>query len=176
MITTTSIETELGTLIAGANEGGICLLEFADRKILGKEYKDLEKYFNTTIQEGENEYFNLIRTQLSEYFEGARKEFKLPLIMAGSTFQKRVWNELMSIPYGSTRSYLEQSIALGNPDSIRAVAHANGMNRIAIVIPCHRVIGSDGSLTGYGGGLKRKKWLLEHERKYSGKSIELSLF
>jgi AraC family transcriptional regulator of adaptative response/methylated-DNA-[protein]-cysteine methyltransferase len=176
MIKTANIETELGTMIAGATEDGICLLEFGDRKILGKEYRDLEKYFNTTIQEGKNEYFNLIRMQLSEYFEGSRKEFKLPLITPGSPFQKSVWNELLSIPYGSTRSYLEQSIALGNPDSIRAVAHANGMNRIAIIIPCHRVIGSDGSLTGYGGGIKRKKWLLDHERKHSGKSIELSLF
>jgi AraC family transcriptional regulator of adaptative response/methylated-DNA-[protein]-cysteine methyltransferase len=100
----------------------------------------------------------------------------LPLVTPGTEFQQAVWKELMNIPYGSTRSYHEQSVAMGNPGSIRAVANANGMNRISIIIPCHRVIGSDGHLTGYGGGLKRKKWLLEHEKKYSGKAFDLSLF
>ena len=87
-----------------------------------------------------------------------------------------VWKELQNIEFGTVRSYHEQAIALNRPDSVRAVANANGMNRISIVIPCHRVIGSDGKLTGYGGGLKRKKWLLDHEKKYSGKAIDLSLF
>jgi AraC family transcriptional regulator, regulatory protein of adaptative response / methylated-DNA-[protein]-cysteine methyltransferase len=176
MITITEIETELGAMIAGAVDEGICLLEFHDRRMLNTEYKYLEKYFKTTIQEGESKHFKGLRTELKEYFEGARKEFSIPLVTPGSDFQQAVWHELMKIPYGTTRSYLEQSEALGKPESIRAVANANGMNRIAIIIPCHRVIGSDGSLTGYGGGLKRKKWLLDHEKKHSGKPVDLSLF
>jgi AraC family transcriptional regulator of adaptative response/methylated-DNA-[protein]-cysteine methyltransferase len=176
MITTTHIETELGTMIAGAVEDGICLLEFSDRKMLNTEYKDLSRYLKTDIEEGENVHFQELRNQMDEYFQGLRKEFSVPLITPGTSFQMAVWKELMNISYGTTRSYLEQSIALGKPESIRAVANANGMNRIAIIIPCHRVIGSDGSLTGYGGGLKRKKWLLDHERRFSGQSVDLSLF
>lgn len=176
MITTTHIETELGTMIAGAVEDGICLLEFSDRKMLNTEYKDLSRYLKSNIEEGESAQFQDLRLQLDEYFKGLRKEFSVPLVTPGTPFQQSVWKELMNISFGTTRSYLEQSIALGKPESIRAVANANGMNRIAIIIPCHRVIGTDGSLTGYGGGLKRKKWLLDHEKRYSGKSVELSLF
>ena len=94
----------------------------------------------------------------------------------GTLFQQSVWKELQKIEYGSTRSYLEQSLALNQPDAIRAVANANGMNRIAIIIPCHRVIGANGRMTGYGGGVHRKKWLLDHEKKYSGQAVDLSLF
>ena len=176
MIIITKIETELGIMIAGAVDDGICLLEFSDRRMLNTEYKDLEKYLKTTIIEVENRHFITIRKELEEYFEGSRKEFSVPLVTPGSAFQQAVWKELMKIPYGTTRSYNQQSVALGKPESIRAVANANGMNRISIIIPCHRVIGSDGHLTGYGGGLKRKKWLLDHEKKYSGIAVDQSLF
>jgi AraC family transcriptional regulator of adaptative response/methylated-DNA-[protein]-cysteine methyltransferase len=176
MITTTQIVTVLGTMIAGAVDEGICLLEFSDRRMLKAEYRDLSRYFNSTINEGDHKHFKVLIKQLKEYFEGKRREFTLPLVTPGTDFQQDVWKELMNIPYGSTRSYHEQSVKMGKPGSIRAVANANGMNRIAIIIPCHRVIGSDGSLTGYGGGLKRKKWLLDHERRYSGKAVELTLF
>jgi AraC family transcriptional regulator of adaptative response/methylated-DNA-[protein]-cysteine methyltransferase len=176
MIALTKIETELGLMIAGAVNEGICLLEYSDRRMLNTEYKDLSRYLNTTIEEGESIHFKTLFKQLKEYFEGTLKEFSLPLVTPGTIFQQTVWKELMNIPYGTTRSYHEQSAALGKPESIRAVASANGMNRISIIIPCHRVIGSDGNLTGYGGGLKRKKWLLDHEKKYSGKAVELSLF
>lgn len=176
MIVTTKIETELGIMIAGAVEDGICLLEFSDRRMLNTEYKDLSRYFKTTIEEGDSKYFKLVRQELKEYFEGTRKEFTIPLNTPGTPFQKSVWSELVTIPFGTTRSYLEQSIALGKPESIRAVANANGMNRVSILIPCHRIIGSDGSLTGYGGGLKRKRWLLDHEKRYSGQAVELDLF
>ena len=176
MITTTKIETELGIMIAGAVDEGICLLEFSDRRMLNTEYKDLSRYLKTSVREGESSHFKTLIKQLKEYFEGSRKEFSVQLVTPGTEFQKAVWKELMNIPYGTTRSYHEQSVAMGKPDSIRAVANANGMNRISIIIPCHRVIGSDGHLTGYGGGLKRKKWLLDHEKKYSGKAAELSLF
>jgi AraC family transcriptional regulator of adaptative response/methylated-DNA-[protein]-cysteine methyltransferase len=175
-IATAKIETELGIMIAGAVDEGICLLEFSDRRMLNAEYKDLARYFNTTIEEGENRHFKTLLKQLKEYFDGSRKEFSVPLVTPGTDFQQSVWKELMKIPYGTTRSYQEQSVALGKPESIRAVANANGMNRIAILIPCHRVIGSDGKLTGYGGGLNRKKWLLDHEKKFSGKAVDLSLF
>ncbi|MCX6254464.1 MAG: methylated-DNA--[protein]-cysteine S-methyltransferase [Bacteroidia bacterium] len=176
MITTTKIETDIGIMIAGAVEEGICLLEFSDRRMLNTEYKDLAKHFQTTIQEGESRHFKTLRKQLKEYFEGSRKEFSIPLVTPGTSFQQAVWKELINISYGTTRSYQEQSVALGKPDSIRAVANANGMNRISIIIPCHRVIGSHGHLTGYGGGLKRKKWLIDHEKKHSGKAVDLSLF
>jgi AraC family transcriptional regulator, regulatory protein of adaptative response / methylated-DNA-[protein]-cysteine methyltransferase len=176
MIIITKIVTELGTMIAGAVDEGICLLEFSDRRMLNTEYKDLERYLKTKVIEGENTHFATIRKQLTEYFEGSRKEFSVPLVTPGTPFQQAVWKELMNIPYGTTRSYHQQSVALGNPGSIRAVAHANGMNRISIIIPCHRVIGSDGNLTGYGGGLKRKRWLLDHEKKYSGIAVDQLLF
>jgi len=109
--------------------------------------------------------------QLNEYFEGNRQQFDLILNPEGTTFQKNVWNTLLTIPYGKTLSYLDLSKKLGDVKAIRAVANANGKNPLWIVIPCHRVIGSDGSLTGYAGGLHRKKWLLDHENPYKQQSL-----
>ena len=128
------------------------------------------------MKTGKTSILKSSENSLNEYFDGNRKEFSVPLVTPGSEFQQAVWKELQNIQFGSTRSYQEQAIALNRPDSVRAVANANGMNRISIVIPCHRVIGSDGRLTGYGGGLKRKKWLLDHEKKYSGQAVDLTLF
>ena len=176
MIKTIRIETPLGEMIAGATDEGVCLLEFCDRRMLPTEYKDLARLLKTTLEDGENRHIKKLIKQLKEYFNGKRKEFTIPLVTPGTEFQQAVWKELQNIQFGSTRSYQEQAIALNRPDSVRAVANANGMNRISIIIPCHRVIGSNGHLTGYGGGLKRKKWLLDHEKKYSGKAIDLSLF
>jgi AraC family transcriptional regulator, regulatory protein of adaptative response / methylated-DNA-[protein]-cysteine methyltransferase len=176
MINTIIINTPLGEMVAGATDEGVCLLEFTDRRMLPTEYKDLTRLLKTTFEDGKNRHLKILKKQLEEYFNGKRKEFSIPLVTPGSEFQKAVWKELQNIQFGSTRSYQEQAIALNRPDSIRAIANANGMNRISIVIPCHRVIGSDGRLTGYGGGLKRKKWLLDHEKKYSGKPIDLYLF
>ena len=176
MIKIINIETPIGEMVAGATDEGICLLEFSDRRMLTTEYKDLTRLLKTKMEDGENEHLKQLKKQLKEYFNGNRKEFSVPLVTPGSEFQKAVWKELQNIPYGTSRSYQEQAIALNRPDSTRAVANANGMNRISIVIPCHRVIGADGHLTGYGGGLKRKRWLLYHERKYSGKPVDLSLF
>lgn len=110
-------------------------------------------------------------TQLDEYFQGKRKEFNLKLNPKGTDFQKKVWNELKTIPFGKTRTYLEQTKHIGDPKAIRAVASANGKNPIWIVIPCHRVIGSDGSLTGYAGGIWRKKWLIDHESPVKQQSL-----
>jgi AraC family transcriptional regulator, regulatory protein of adaptative response / methylated-DNA-[protein]-cysteine methyltransferase len=176
MITTVNIESPLGELIAGATDEGICLLEFTDRKRAARECKELTKLLNQPIESGEHEHLTTLIKQLQEYFNGSRKEFSLPLITPGTDFQNDVWKELQKIPFGTTRSYQEQANALNRPDSVRAVANANGMNRISIIIPCHRVIGSNGRLTGYGGGLKRKRWLLDHEKIFSGKAVDMLLF
>jgi AraC family transcriptional regulator of adaptative response/methylated-DNA-[protein]-cysteine methyltransferase len=176
MIKTVIIETPLGEMVAGATDEGICLLEFIDRRMLPTEYKDLTRLLKSTLEQGDNIHLKSLRKQLDKYFSGELKEFTIPLVTPGTDFQQAVWKELLEIPYGTTRSYQEQANVLRRSDSVRAVANANGMNRISIIIPCHRVIGSNGRLTGYGGGLKRKKWLLDHEKKYSGKAVDLLLF
>ncbi len=176
MISTSISNTPLGEMIAGATDKGICLLEYTDRESLDLEKEFIMKECRDKMEVGENEHLKNLKRQLKEYFDGTRQEFTIPLDIVGTDFQELVWNELRKIPYGETRSYGEQAMALNRPSSVRAVANANGSNMIAIIIPCHRVIGADGSLTGYGGGLDRKKWLLEHEKKYSGKSFDLSLF
>lgn len=159
----TRIETPLGQMIAVAASKGICILEFTDRRMLETEFKQIEKYFKSPILPGKSEHFAELKQQLAEYFKNKRKEFDLPLVTPGTEFQNGVWNVLRGIPYGETISYKKEAILLGNPKAVRAVANANGMNRISIVIPCHRVIGDNGKLVGYGGGLWRKEWLLKHE-------------
>ncbi len=176
MIYTTYIETPIGLMLAGATSEGICLFDFEHRHMMSSIQKRLCDGLETTTTEGEHWHFATLRAQAIEYFNGTRKTFDLPLHLVGTDFQKRVWEALLQIPYAETRSYKQQSIALGNEKAIRAVAGANGENGIAIIVPCHRVIGENGSLTGYGGGLWRKKWLLEHEIKHSGKTSQLSIF
>jgi len=176
MIKTIQIETPLGEMTACATEKGICLLEFSDSEKLQAEYESLEKIYEMTARKGNNKHLRMLKKQLKEYFKGKRKEFSLSLVLHGTDFQKSVWNDLIKIPYGSTKSYGEQAAGIKNAKSARAVAQANSSNRIAIIIPCHRIIGSDGSLIGYGGGIKRKKWLIDHEKKYSGKAVDLDLF
>ena len=127
--------------------------------MLETQFKNLAKRLNANIIQGQNKHFELLKKELAKYFEGTLKSFSVPLFSPGTDFQESVWNELLNIPYGKTRSYQEQANALNKPKAVRAVANANGMNKISIIIPCHRVIGSDGNLTGYGGGLWRKKWL-----------------
>lgn len=158
------IDTPLGPMFIAATDNGLCMLEFSDRRMLETEFRDLQLRLNAIILNGENDITKQTKQELSEYFDGSRTEFTIPIDAPGTDFQKEVWKVLQSIPYAGTRSYKEQANILGKPKAVRAVANANGCNRIAIVIPCHRVIGKDGSLTGYGGGLERKKWLLEHER------------
>lgn len=160
--------TPLGPMFVGATEQGVCLLEFVDRRMLETEFKDLQRRLNAKIVTGENDHTKQAMQQLDEYFAGTRKEFTLTLHTPGTEFQQQVWQVLGDIPYGETRSYQLQAEAIGNPKAVRAVASANGCNRVAIVIPCHRVIGKNGTLTGYGGGLERKQWLLDHERRHLG--------
>ncbi len=157
--------TTLGPMYAVANDDGLCLLEFTDRRALETEFDDLQKRLNAVILPGEHPILEQVQQQITEYFDGKRQQFDLPLHTPGTPFQQSVWRILQQIPYGKTRSYKQQAIALHNPKAVRAVATANGHNRIAIVIPCHRVVGSDGSLTGYAGGLHRKRWLLDFEQK-----------
>lgn len=176
MIFTTTIPTPIGEMLAGTTDAGICLFDFEHRHMMSSIQKRLCDGLDATMEEGEHEHFNILRGQIGEYFNGTRKIFDLPILLVGTDFQKNVWNGLLQIPFGETRSYKQQSIFLGNEKAIRAVAGANGENGIAIIIPCHRVIGENGHLTGYGGGLWRKKWLLEHEAKYSGKGSQLSIF
>lgn len=173
MIDLTRLETPIGPMIACADDKGICLLEFTDRKMLETEFKDLAKRLNAIIIPGENKHFPELRHQLIAYFESKNKEFTVPLSLQGTEFQVSVWKELLKIPYGATRSYQQQANMLGQRGAVRAVANANGMNKISILIPCHRVIGSDGKLTGYGGGLWRKKFLLELEQS---NAKQLNLF
>ncbi len=165
--------TALGPMYAGATTKGICLLEFTDRRMLETEFKDLTRLLKARIIVSKNQHIELVQDQLTEYFNGSRKQFSVPLDTPGTDFQKKVWSHLMDVGYGETVSYQQMARAIGQPTAVRAVANANGHNRVSIIIPCHRVIGSDGQLTGYGGGLPRKKWLLDHE-KSSQRSILLS--
>lgn len=170
-ISQTYIETPLGEMIACATDKGICLLEFNDRKKLDGQFKKLAKDLNANIVEQENKHFGLLKKELEAYFNHDLKIFTVPLDLVGTEFQKKVWQALLTIPYGKTVSYLQQSESMGNPLSIRAVANANGMNKIAIIVPCHRVIGSNGKLTGYAGGLERKQFLLNLEKGITEKNL-----
>ena len=159
------IVTPLGPMFAGATENGVCLLEFTDRRMLETEIGDLQRRLGAAVLVGWNEHSRQLERELGEYFQGTRTAFSVRLDTPGTDFQRMAWSALQEIPYGKTVSYQAQATAIGRPTAVRAVASANGHNRVAIVIPCHRVIGSDCSLTGYAGGLERKRWLLDHERR-----------
>ncbi|TDQ27527.1 bifunctional transcriptional activator/DNA repair enzyme AdaA [Tenacibaculum caenipelagi] len=159
------LTTPLGPMFICATENGICLLEFVDRKMLETEFKDLQKRLKANIIAGENKHIKQAKTEIEEYFNGTRKFFSVKLETPGTDFQNLVWKYLQKIEYGKTSTYQEQAKRINNPKAVRAVASANGHNRISIIIPCHRVIGKDGKMTGYGGGIERKKWLLQHEQK-----------
>lgn len=159
------IETPLGPMIAVTDRNSLHLLEFLDRKALPNELKKLREAARGDLGIGRYEINDQIEAELAEYFRAERNDFETPLTLHGSPFTRQVWHELRAIPAGKTRSYSEVARAIGRPEATRAVARANGANQIAIVIPCHRVIGADGSLTGYGGGLWRKHKLIELERQ-----------
>lgn len=158
------IATPLGPMIAGATDEALCLLEFGERRTLATQLERLRTRLGYTMVCGGNAVIGRTLGQLEGYFAGALQRFDLPILDPGTEFQRTVWQALRSIPYGETRTYADLAAAVGRPSATRAVARANGDNRIALVIPCHRVIGADGSLTGYGGGLWRKRRLLELER------------
>ncbi len=154
----------LGPMIVAADEEQLYLLEFADRKMLETQFSRLSKITRRDVFPGETELMQETQTQLNDYFEGIRQGFDLPLFIHGSEFQDLVWNELLKIEYGETCSYEEIATRIGKPSAQRAVGKANGDNRLAIVVPCHRVIRQNGELSGYGGGVRRKEWMLQHEK------------
>jgi AraC family transcriptional regulator of adaptative response/methylated-DNA-[protein]-cysteine methyltransferase len=158
------IRSPLGPLLAAASDEGVCLLEFVDRRALRSQIATLRRRFPLPVVPGSNEHLDELAAELEEYFAGRRRAFDVPIVLRGTPFQETVWRRLRAIPAGATRSYADVAPAIGRPSAVRAVARANGDNRIAVLVPCHRVIGSDGSPTGYGGGVWRKEWLLAHER------------
>lgn len=153
----------LGEMVIGVLDEGICLLEFHDRIRLGQEFLQLAKELEARYAAGENRHSEQARTELELYFKKKLAQFTVPVVLTGTAFQRKVFESLKEIPFGKTVTYKDQSLKLGDIKAIRAVATANGVNRIAIMLPCHRVIGSDGSLVGYAGGIWRKKALLELE-------------
>lgn len=161
------IETPLGTMLAVAGDEGLRLLEFTDRRALERELGILRQRLKTNVVPGQHPHLDAIRRQLAAYFSGENLEFDVPIAPVGSDFQRRTWELLRSIPKGETRSYSWMADQLKIPGARRAVGRANGTNMLCLIIPCHRVIRADGTLCGYGGGLWRKKWLLEHERKFT---------
>jgi AraC family transcriptional regulator of adaptative response/methylated-DNA-[protein]-cysteine methyltransferase len=163
-LTVTLVESPIGPLLAGATDEGVALLEFADRGLPAARLEALRETFQVPILPGRHPHLNTLTTELDAYFAGRRQSFSIPVIPQGTPFQRRVWTELGRIPFGTTASYLDLARNVGRPTASRAVARANGQNPIVILIPCHRVIGKDGTLTGYGGGLWRKRLLLELER------------
>ncbi|MFK8058352.1 MAG: bifunctional transcriptional activator/DNA repair enzyme AdaA [Saprospiraceae bacterium] len=163
LIVMSRLTTPLGPMFVCATDKGVCMLEFVDRRMLETELEDLQKRLNARIIAGENEHIKQAKKELAEYFAGERKDFEVALDTPSTPFRETVWNELLKIPFGKTCSYGAIANTLNNPGAVRAVGTANGQNRVAIIIPCHRVIGADGTLTGYGGGLERKRWLLELE-------------
>ena len=163
-LTVAALATPLGEMLAVFGGKGLCLLEFVGQKQLEQEITAVQKALHGQFIFQENEQTQLLRQELDLYFQGRLKVFATPLETIGTAFQQQVWDALLTIPYGETRSYKEQAQQLGNPKAIRAVAAANGQNKVSILIPCHRVIGSDGKLTGYAGGLNRKQSLLALER------------
>ncbi len=158
------IETPVGPMIAGAAAEGICLLEFTDRRMLERELENLRRRLSKPLVPGENPHLSQLESELKEYFAGARREFTLPLVQNGSAFEKAVWDRLLQIPHGEVRSYEDIARLVGQPKAVRAVGRANGMNCIAILVPCHRVVRKNGDLGGYGGGVERKRFLLDLER------------
>jgi len=159
------IETPLGRMVAIAHEDGIVLLDFIDRKGLPGAIDRLTERHGAPVTPGEHRHLVQLKRELDEYFRGTRRAFEVPLAPQGSVFERRAWNYLRQIPFGQTRSYGQQATSIGAGGGARAVGRANGMNYLSIVIPCHRVVASNGDLTGYGGGLARKRWLLDHERR-----------
>jgi AraC family transcriptional regulator, regulatory protein of adaptative response / methylated-DNA-[protein]-cysteine methyltransferase len=158
------IATPLRPMLAVASERGLCLLEFLDRRAIATALRDLRRRFGVPIVPGSSEHVDRLRAELASYFGGALRRFEVPLDLAGTAFQRRVWRRLREIPFGDTVSYARVAKEVGRREAVRAVGHANGRNPVAIVVPCHRVVRTDGSLCGYGGGLWRKRWLLQHER------------
>lgn len=157
-------KTPVAEFILGSFKDELCLCDFRYRKLRSRVDERLKRYAQAGFVEQDSEVLRQTRTQLDQYIMGERREFDLPLAMLGSPFQKQVWQALVTVPYGATVSYQDIGEKMGNPKAVRAIGTANGANAIAIIVPCHRIIGRDGSLVGYGGGLALKKKLLNLEQ------------
>lgn len=166
-------KTPFGELILGSFEDKLCLADWRFRKMRSSIDRRITTGLSAQFEQSESLVIKQTRTQLSEYLDGKRKEFDIPLLLIGTDFQKAVWNELLQIPYGKTMTYLDLSKKINNEKAIRAVASANGANAISIIVPCHRIIGSDGKLIGYAGGLKVKSQLLSTENVRLSMQIDL---
>jgi len=164
VIKVTRLTTPLGPMLIGATDEGVVLLEFVDRRQLAAQIRRIGQRLGGVFVPDASPVADRVTSQVTGYFDGTQRSFELPLQPLGSDFEREVWDALLEIPYGETRSYAEIAVQVGLPAAVRAVGRANGMNALAIVIPCHRVVGSDGRLVGYGGGLWRKERLLELER------------
>lgn len=160
------INTPIGDMIVCATDFGICALIFEDENRSKSVVEEISKSIEANIVNDKNKHLTQVEKELNEYFEGKRKEFSVALDLQGTDFRKLVWNQLLKVPYGEARSYKDQAIAMNKLTAIRAIASANGANKIEIIVPCHRIIGTNGNLTGYAGGLDRKKWLLDLEKNY----------
>lgn len=165
------IETPLSPVILAATERNLVFVQFAPSSESRLVRRLKEKFPDRRIIEGENKLLSGVLKELKKYFEGKLKSFSIPLDPKGTPFQKRIWQALSNIPYGETRTYGEIGVRLGVPKASRAVGRACNQNPIAIIIPCHRVVGKDGKLTGYSAGLEKKRWLLEFEKKSIGKAL-----
>jgi AraC family transcriptional regulator of adaptative response/methylated-DNA-[protein]-cysteine methyltransferase len=158
----TRLETPLGDMLAVTDDAALHLFEFHDRTALPTEMRRIEQRFGTVVP-GTTPASDALARELAEYFAGSRTTFGMRIVQRGSPFTTQVWDALVGIPCGETRSYSQIADRIGRPAAVRAVARANGANQVAILVPCHRVIGADGTLVGYGGKLWRKRWLLDHE-------------
>ncbi len=166
IIKTRRYESPCGTLLLGSFDDKLCLCDWQVEKHRDHVDRRLKRVLNAEFEDGTSNIIEEAVTQLDEFFAKRRQTFTIPLLFVGTDFQKTVWRELLTIPYGETISYGDMARRIGMPKAVRAVANANGANAISIFAPCHRVIGSDGSLTGYGGGLAAKKMLLELEKSF----------
>lgn len=173
MLRSSTVITPLGPMLGIAGDSGLALLEFADRPMLPTQLVRIGKLFGGAVEGGPHPLLTQTERELAEYFRGERWVFSVPLALDGTPFQKKVWNALLKIPAGQTRSYESIATDIGVPGGSRAVGRANGDNRIAIIVPCHRVIRADGNLCGYGGGLWRKRRLLALEGGQAQFSLEL---
>lgn len=165
LLYTHSIDTPLGPMIAIANEQALYFLEFHEQQNQERKLKQLRTKTRSTIIPGETDPIRSIKRELVEYFQGTLKQFRTPVCFVGSPFQQHAWHTLTGITYGQTNSYKQEAIKIGKPSASRAVANANGANKLAIIVPCHRIINSNGKLGGYAGGLERKQWLIDHEKR-----------
>jgi len=165
LINISKLSTPLGPMYAGASEKGLCFLEFTDRKLIDHQIEQVQQRMKARFVQAMTPVLTAVESQLEEYFNAKRRIFELPLDVNGTPFQIQAWQALQQIPYGETRSYQQQAMHIGNTKAVRAIASANAKNHIAIVIPCHRVIAKNGALAGFGGGVWRKKYLLDLEAR-----------